>query len=224
MSSVQQDTGTSTALKVTDQLRETTTCDTGVTETLTEEGITSCSEVPTPISQSTCSDNIPTVTSKAAGAVDVSSSDEEKSFGEVGLQIKTTVEVEHDGGGVHSDETDDLGDGTGMIVDDGSPNSSVVEAPCRESSFLDSVAESESEEGSISDPHPADSEEDEGSLQSRPSRPSRNRQPPKRYTYDMLGQPTCRAVQANAQSSWIPEFCRSFLSTDRHVIGTIQHV
>ena len=114
---------------------------------------------------------------------------------------------------------------TEMSVDDSVPSDSSDSGRCPESSSISSEDQSASEVGSISDPHPQELEEDEGSQSGHASRPTRTRFPPKRYTYDKLGEPTCQTVQAQARSSWIPEFCRSiFPIATKNVFGTIQHI
>ena len=186
VSCAQQDT--STAIAVTDPPLEMTTGVTGLAETLIEER-DSNTGLPVPAGQSTCSDNSPTGTSEVGE--NVSSCDEDKSsdspaFDDSGGNLQTAVESERNCIDVepNSGTTDEIdGDDIRMNAGDGSSGVLVVEEPCPESSCCGSETQSESEEGSISGPHSQDSEEDAGSLQNHPSRPTRTRLPPKRYTF-----------------------------------------
>ncbi|XP_038044870.1 uncharacterized protein LOC119719469 [Patiria miniata] len=57
------------------------------------------------------------------------------------------------------------------------------------------------------------------------SRPSRERRPPRRFTYEVLGQPVTHQLQAGVWSHWIPEFIiPTFLTARKSCIGTLQHV
>ena len=171
--------GTSTAIAATDPPLEMTTGGTGLAETLIEER-DSNTRLPVPAGQSTCSDNSPTGTSEVGE--NVSSCDEEKSSDspacdDSGGNLQTAVQSERNCIDVepNSGTTDERDGSSGVLV---------VEEPCPESACFGSETQSESEEGSISEPHPHDSEEDAGYLQNHPSRPTRTRLPPKRYTYD----------------------------------------
>ncbi|XP_033638539.1 uncharacterized protein LOC117299190 [Asterias rubens] len=138
-------------------------------------------------------------------------------------EVRSEVPILKDSSGVSNemlecipDVGEDLDIGAEVVIDS-------MLSPCESTSIEDVVTEDAST-ADVSVKTDSAVESMETSEKVDVSKSGRQRQPPKRFTYDTFGQPTCNKFSVNALEHWIPGFCKPLFFPTKSSIGTMPPV